>query len=56
MSERAWKALEALEALTIVIGLTPIAGDRQLLHEAYDDAKEAIDVLRAELMQEEDGK
>ena len=34
--------LEALEVLTLVIGLTPIAGNKDALQESFDIARAAI--------------
>ena len=33
---------EALDTLTLVVGLTPIAGNKEALQEAYDLARKAL--------------
>jgi hypothetical protein len=40
--------LEALEVLTLVIGLTPIAGNKDALQESFDIARAAIAKAKGE--------
>ncbi|CAB4165999.1 hypothetical protein UFOVP835_10 [uncultured Caudovirales phage] len=40
--------LEALDTLTAVIGLTPIAGNKPAVQEAFDIARAAIEKARGE--------
>ena len=42
------RLVEALDTLTLVIGLTPIAGNKAPLQEAFDLARAAIDAARRE--------
>lgn len=42
------RLFDALDTLTLVIGLTPVAGNKAALQEAFDKARAAIDAARKE--------
>jgi paraquat-inducible protein B len=44
---------EALDTLTLVVGLTPIAGNKEALQEAMDQARKALATVRGETTKEE---